>query len=249
MTSTANDLTSTTDIFLTHEANAHAHSIFNINNWTGTSRQIITSCIAQLGLLNYEVSRLPYVLKRSEEYCQLRFLELQKQWVSGSWNSDCCRYLVEFPEFHLYVQAYFSTIKTLLDFLAQLVSTEGIVRDQIHTFRKKNNDPGRKLINSLKGSACDGKLDTASKLVSFIEKQKEIWIDLAIELRDNLIHPRKGMYQITFALEIDASNENLELVTIVTPTVTGKDFHSYAHETLQQIKLFSKYFLGILKAG
>jgi len=35
----------------------------------------------------------------------------------------------------------------------------------------------------------------------------------------------------------------------VMPRVAGKNFYEYSLETLQQIQLFSKLFLGILKAG
>jgi len=50
--------TNNTDVILVDSASMPAHNIFNSNNWTGDSRAVVSSCAAQLGLLNYSLNKL-----------------------------------------------------------------------------------------------------------------------------------------------------------------------------------------------
>jgi hypothetical protein len=236
-------------ILLLHGDSKPAYFVFNPNEWPGASKPIILSCAAQYGLLNYGTSQVPLVLKNCEKLCRARFSELQQHWAKAPWNVDGCCYFVEIPEFHLYAQMFLSTIKTFLDLLVQLVTTEGIVNKKVHGFHKKGSQIGGELLHCLDTKAYPEKRSTASQLKQLIEEQKGIWIDQSIELRDNLVHPEKGLPQVMFTLEIKQINGRLGLVRIVPPTVNGRGFSEYAQETMQHVHGFSELFLKILKAG
>ena len=52
-------------------------------------------------------------------------------------------------QLHSFVEAYFSGIKTILDILMQLLSTENIVSSNVHGFHKDKNDVGGKILKQL----------------------------------------------------------------------------------------------------
>lgn len=249
MTSDQKELTSKVPVLLLHGDSKPAFSIFNPNEWAGSSRSIVMSCAAQYGLLNHGASQMSLVLKRCEKLCKVRFLELQGEWAKAPWELDRCYYLVEIPEFHLHAQAYLSTIKTLLDMLAQLVTTEGIVNKKVHGFHKKGKQIGGEFLHILDVKAYSAQKGIASQLCQLVEEHKAVWIDEAIKLRDDLVHPEKGMYQVTFGLEIELDNESLRLARVLPPAIDGREFEEYAQETMNHLRHFSKLFLCTLKAG
>jgi hypothetical protein len=249
MTSNQKELASKVPVLLLHGDSKFAFSIFNPNEWTGSSRSIVMSCAAQYGLLNHGASQIPLMLKNCEKLCKARFVELQTDWAKAPWELERCYYLVEIPEFHLYAQAYLSTIKTFLDMLAQLVTTEGIVNRKVHGFHKKRNQVGGEFLHILDVKAYSAKRGIASQLRQLVEEHKAVWIDQAIELRDNLVHPERGMYQVTFRLEIELDDERLRLARILPPAIDSQGFGEYAQETMNRIRHFSKLFLYTLKTG
>jgi len=207
------------------------------------------SCAAQYGLLNHGASQIPPVLKNCEKLCKASFVELQGMWAKEPWELDRCCYLVEIPGFHLHAQAYLSTVKTFLDMLAQLVTTEDIVCKKVHGFHKKGSQIGGQFLYILDVKAQAARKGIASQLRQLVEKHKTVWIDKAIELRDNLVHPQRGTYQVTFRLEIELDNESLRLARILPPAIDGQGFGQYAQETMSHVRHFSKLFLDTLKAG
>jgi hypothetical protein len=238
-----------TRIVWLHNTSAPAYFIFDPNDWTGSSKPIVMSCAAQCGLLWYQASKIPALVQNAERLCESRFLKLQRQWEKAPWDIEKPYYLVEVPEFHLYVQAYLATIKTFLDLLVQLISTEGIVDKSIHGFHKKGNQIGGQLLHILKTRARTMKENTAHQLHRLIEEQKTVWIDQAVNIRDVLVHPEEGMSQVMFRLEIGLDNGNLKLLKILQPSVNGQPFDKYTQTTLQHIEHFSKRFLDIMKAA
>lgn len=236
-------------VLMVHEASRAAYPIFNPNDWTGPSKAIVTSCAAQYGLLNYIAVRLPRVLRDCQKSCKARFRELQGEWTKAPWDSEKCVYLVEIPEFHLQAQAYLATIKTFLDLLAQLITSEGLVDKKVHGFHKKRGQTGGELLHILDGKAYSAKREIASQLHKLVEEQKVLWIDQAIELRDGLVHPEKGMHQVMFGLDIESDKEGLRLIEILHPSIDGQDFGKYAQKTTQHISRFSIRFLNAFKAG
>jgi len=234
---------------MTHETTVPAYHIFNPNNWDGLSRSIVASCAAQFGLLQYAASCVPQVVSDCDDLCYARFSDLQEQWARSPWELRRGTYWVEVPEFHLYTQAYLSTVKTLLDLLAQLVTTEELVNKKVHGFHKKGQECGGQLLHILNTKALPTKGKVASHLCGLIEEHKRIWIDRAIDLRDTLIHLEKGLSQIMFALDVEVDRENLRLAGILHPQIGGQGLEEYAEQTTQHISRFCTEFLDGLKAS
>jgi hypothetical protein len=224
-----------------------AYSIFNANSWTDNSKAIIMSCAAQYSLLEYQATKISSLVQYSRKICELRFKELYDQWKKSPWDISKGDYLVEIPEFHLNIVAYLATIKVLLDLTAQLISTEGIVDKTIHGFHKKGTQVGGELLQILSTKAKSEKADTASKLFKLIVDQKRIWIDQAVNVRDILVHPEKGLLQVMFRMKVGIIKGNLKLIQILQPTLAGQEFDQYAQMTFMQMENFSKTYLGIIK--
>jgi len=95
--------TNNTDVILVDSANMPAHNIFNSNNWTGDSRAVVSSCAAQLGLLNYSLNKLNELYGISNILCEPKFNDLKKQWNTAKWPIGQADYFVEIPEVHLFI--------------------------------------------------------------------------------------------------------------------------------------------------
>ena len=124
-------------VFLIHPTSVSAFNIFNANEWNGSSKAIVSSCASQLGLLNYSAIKLTELFKISNDLCQPKFNDLEKQWKAANWDIENCYYLAEMPETHLFIQVYLNSVKSFLDLIVQLISTEKIVYKKIHGFHKK----------------------------------------------------------------------------------------------------------------
>jgi hypothetical protein len=135
------------------DTNKSALSIFNANNWNDRSKAIISSCAAQLSLLEYQAEKLPSLVQYSRIICESRFNGLNDEWNKSPWKISECDYIVELPEFHMNVQACLATIKVFLDLIVQLISTEGIVDTVIQGFHKKGDVIGGRVINALENHA------------------------------------------------------------------------------------------------
>ncbi len=235
-----------TPVLLVDPASVQAFHIFNPNDWSGLSKAIVSSCAAQYGLLNYSVKKLHELFGNAEKICLPKINELKNQWKTSKWPIDKCDYLAEAPEVHLFIQAYLNSIKTFLDLIVQLISTENIVYKKIHGFHKKNRDPGGNLLHTLKNKANDNKV--ADCLLKLIVEQKDRWIDEAISARDSLVHPEKGLIQVMFQLEITPKNSGLELKEIRKPSMGTTDFNQWADETFKNLNDFSELFISIIIA-
>lgn len=233
-----------TSLILVDPASVQAFHIFNPNEWSGLSKAIVSSCAAQHGLLNYSVNKLNKLFGNAEKICLPQINELKDQWKTSRWPVDKCNYLAEVPEVHLFMQVYLNSIKAFLDLIVQLISTENIVYKKIHGFHKKGKDPGGKLLLTLKNKANIKKI--ADSLLELIVKQKERWIDDAVNARDSLVHPEKGQVQFMFQLEIEPKNSEIELTGIRKPSFGTTDFNQWAGETLELLSAFSELFISII---
>jgi hypothetical protein len=227
-------------------ASVSAFHIFNPNQWSGLSKAIVTSCAAQHGLLNYSVKKLHELFGNPEKICLPKINELKNQWTTSKWPIDKCKYLAEVPEVHLFIQVFLNSIKTFLDLIVQLISTENIVYKKIHGFHKKKKDPGGELLHTLKNKAANKKL--ADSLFELIVEQKGKWIDDAVNARDSLVHPEKGLMQVMFQLEIEPKNSELELTGIRKPSMGTTDFNQWADEIFKNLNSFSELFISIITA-
>ncbi len=80
-----------------------------------------------------------------------------------------------------------------------------------------------------------------------MNEQKNVWIDKAITFRSLLVHPNKGMPEVTFKLAIGRENGKLELRQVLQPSLSDLQFDQYAQITLLQVEYFSKKFIEILQ--
>ncbi len=233
-------------VLLIDPASVQAFHIFNPNDWSGLSKAIVSSCAAQHGLLNYSVKKLHELFGNAEKICLPKINELKNQWKTSRWPIDKCNYLAEVPEVHLFIQVYLNSIKSFLDLIVQLISTENIVYKKIHGFHKKKKDPGGKLLHTLKNKANNKKV--ADSLLELLVEQKDRWIDEAVSARDSLVHPEKGLIQVMFQLELKPKNSELELTGVRRPSMGTTDFNQWADEIFEKLNAFSELFISIIVA-
>lgn len=225
-------------------ASVQAFDIFYPNDWSGLSKQIVISCAAQHGLLNFSVKKLHELFGNAEKICLPIINDLKNQRTTSKGAIDKCLFLVEVPEVHLFIQAYLNSIKTFLDLIVQLITTEKIVSKKIHGFHKKGKDPGGELLHTLKNRVNNKQI--ADSLRELIVVQKKTWIDDAVNARDLWVHPGKGLIQIMFQLEMKAKNSEIELTGIRKPSIGTTVFNQWADETLKNLNDFSKSFFLII---
>jgi len=228
---------------------APANTLFNANEWGEQSKPIILSCAAQYRLLLHALGGLSGVFRAGMETCEARLGDLRMHWRKAPWELERGRYLVEVPTVHLYVQAFLATVKTLLDLLAQLTSTQGLVLKKVHGFHKKGQCIGGELLEILTKRAAPGREGAASELRRYLNEQKDIWIDELVTARDNMAHPERGMHQVMWELELLVGGAELKCRRVVAPHVNDQPFDEYARNTTGHVKLASANVLRILRTA
>lgn len=236
-------------IILIHPSSVASFILFNPNSWKNTSKQIIRSCAAQYSLLYYSLDKLNKLYNDADKLCQPSLENLNSQWNTAKWTHKKCRYFVEIPEVHLYIQIFLLSVKTFLDLIVQLISSENIISSKIHGFHKKKDIIGGEVLNLLINNSNKSKKDIVNKIAILINKHKEDWIDEVVSVRDLLTHPEKGIAQVMFELEFRESRQGLKLIKIKKPKINTNeiDFNNYASGVLEKIKAFSKDFLEFVK--
>ena len=233
-------------VIFPHPTSWNSFHIFNPNDWAGESKAIVLSCAAQSSLIHYTSDRIEEVLKNADTLCQPGFLELDRQWRTSKWPLKKTYYLVEIPEAHLAIQGFHISIKTFLDTITQLISTEGIVAKKIHGFHKKGPTIGGELLEILK-RPNPPKAPVASSIEKLLLEHKSTWIDQAVNVRDDLAHVKRGMTQVMFELSVKPEGEGLTLLKIRKPKVNNKNVNEYAKKVIEHIDNFSRQFLSILR--
>ena len=236
-------------IILIHPSSVASFILFNPNSWKNTSKQIIRSCAAQYSLLYYSLDKLNKLYNDAGKLCQPSLENLSSQWNTAKWTHRKCRYFVEIPEVHLYIQIFLVSVKTLLDLIVQLISSENIINSKIHGFHKKKEVIGGDVLNLLNNNSNKAKKNIANKIATLINKHKKDWLDEIISVRDLLTHPKKGIAQVMFELEFRETRQDLNLIKIIKPKINsnGVDFNDYASRVLEKIKAFSKDLLELVK--
>jgi hypothetical protein len=188
-----------------------------------------------------------HALERGEAVCGLRLQELQNQWRARPWQLDRSQYLVEVPTVHVLVQAYLSSAKTLLDFLAQLTTTEGVVGKVVHGFHKKGDDPGGQLLGFLKSRAAPGRRDQAERLRTYLAEQKDVWIDDLVCARDFLAHPKRRMAQIYWGIDLVEHEGTLTFKECFAPRIAGHPFHEFMASQTDVISAFARQYVRLVR--
>jgi hypothetical protein len=233
-------------VVLCHNSSWPAFHIFNPNDWSGKSKPIIELCAANFGLLIYTSKLINDIFREAEALCAPNFVNLKSKWRISKWEIPKCTYLVDVPNLHLSIHSFLSAVKTYLDVLVQLTSTEGIVSVEVHGFHKKGKTIGGKLLHILKNNATKSKQNTAMLLYDLIIDHKRIWIDNSVNSRDLLIHP-EGLVKMMFILVISEKDDELNLDRILKPALNGEEFDIYAKKTLLKIEEFTNLFLRHIK--
>ena len=233
---------------LLHQSSVPAFSIFNPNDWSNESKQIVDLCAANYGLLKFTSEMIKDVFENANALCADSFKTLLSQWAMSKWEPSTCNYFVDVPQLHLSIHSFLSSVKTFIDVIVQLISTEGIVSSKIHGFHKKGNSVGGKLLQILNNNARAAKREKARSLHKLIIKHKRLWIDDAVNNRDLLIHP-EGFSKIMFALALSEKNGDLCLDEILKPSFSNMNFDKYAHNTLLHMETFSKDIIKCLKSS
>ena len=176
--------------------------IFNPNPWSGGSKGLVQSCWTEYSVLHHCVAQLSAMCDGAERVCAGNLETLQKQWRMAKFDLQKLAFFAQQPDLHIRVEAFFSGVKTLLDLIVQLLSTEGIVAAAVDGFHRDQSGYGGRVLNALRNNAVKARKDAAAKLDALISEDKKAWIDQVIFARDQLIHPEKGMYQLMFTLEL-----------------------------------------------
>lgn len=222
-----------------------AYSLFNPNEWRVESRAVVSSCAAQFGLLLHTVGCARNEIANGTRACELRLEDLRVQWQMGRWEIGRGRYLVEVPTVHLQVQAFLVTGKTLLDLLAQLASTEGLVIKKVHGFHKKGSAVGGELLHMLSNRASRGKENQASALRAFLESEKTVWIDNLVRARDDLAHPQRGMLQVMWEIQLAESGDGLRADCVVPPHIANLPFDKYVEAPSPRLSQPPRLIFGL----
>jgi hypothetical protein len=170
--------------------------IFNPNSWSGGSKAVLHSCQNEYWVLCYCVNQISDMCADAMRLCEKNIMTLQMQWQLGKFPLEELMFYAQQPDLHIRIEAFLSGVKSLLDLLVQLISTEKIVGTGIDGFHRDKDQYGGRVLNALKDNAIKGKKEVAAKINALISKHKNLWIDQVIMARDLLVHPQRGRYQL-----------------------------------------------------
>lgn len=219
--------------------------IFNPNSWAGASKGIIQSCWTEYAVLHHCVGEVVDLCGKAGSLCQNQVQSIQEQWNTTRFDLEKVVIYGQQPDLHLRIEAFFSGVKTLLDLIVQLLSTEKVVVAVVDGFHRAQDVYGGKVLNALTNNASNDRKETAQKAASLISDHKDAWIDQAVFARDQLIHPKRGMHQLMFHLEFAEKDGNLVCVQITPPQIDSLPIDQYAQKVLKHTREFSSAFLAL----
>lgn len=220
--------------------------IFNPNVWTGSSKGVIQSCWSEYSVLHYCVLQLGEMCDGADKLCANNIATSQEQWKLSKFDLDKITFFGQQPDLHIRIEAFFSGIKSLLDLIVQLLSTEKVVAAAIDGFHRDQDVYGGRVLNSLRNNAMKERKELAAKVDALISENKKSWIDGVIAARDQLVHPVKGMHQLMFSLEFTQNNNSLVFVRAHPPEIDSKPIHHFARDVVEHSMAFSSNFLALL---
>jgi hypothetical protein len=232
---------------LLDSSSTSSFNLFNSNQWNNQSRGVIQSCATEHSLINFCFERLNSICKNADKYCYHQLETLQQQWKKSHWDLLQGIYFAQVPEIHLSIEAFFSGIKSLLDLLVQLLSTEKIVGVEVGGFHRTGDVYGGRVLNALESNAKVEKKNIAEVCSALIKTHKEIWIDNVIQTRDFLVHPIRFAHQLMFGINLAAEGDNLIFKDIIPPHIGEVFIYEYAEQQILNIDKFAKAFLSAIK--
>jgi hypothetical protein len=221
--------------------------IFNPNFWSSASKAVVQSCWNEYSVLYHCIEQITNMCANARHMCEKNIATLQEQWRLEKFDLGKMIFFGQQPDLHIRIEAFFSSVKTLLDLIMQLLSTERIVGIGINGFHREKDEYGGRVLNTLRRNASKDRKDLAAKFETLIFEHKKLWIDQVILSRDLLIHPERGMHQLMFNLELAEKDGTLYCVQVHPPEVSSKPIHIFAQGILKQISAFSSNFLELLR--
>jgi hypothetical protein len=230
-------------VFCIDSSMAISSDIFNPNLWSNGSKSIIQSCWSEHAVLQYCSDKIKNMCINAESLCKHHILTLQEQWKISKFPVERMEYYATQPDLHIQIEAYFSGLKKILDFLSQLLVSEKIVGIVIDGFHRDKDIYGGRILNALINNVIKGKEEIASLIYNHINEHKKKWIDQAIFARDLMIHPEKGKLQLMFNLKLKVKKDSLICLNVNPPEIYYKPIQIYTQETINQLTKYSIDFL------
>ncbi len=196
--------------------------------------------------MNHCAGQIKNICGDAEHLCQKHIETIYQQWQTRKFDLQELDIYGQLPDMHLRIEAFFSGVKSLLDLLVQLLSSEKVVAASIDGFHRSQNIYGGKVLNALTNNASKKRNETAARIKALIMEHKALWLDQAIFARDQLIHPEIGMNQLMFQLHFMEQGNSLTCVKINPPVIGSMAIDKYADQILKNIQTFSYDFLGLL---
>lgn len=220
--------------------------IFNPNAWEGGSKGVIQSCWSEYSVLHHCVRQLSEMCDSGDKVCAINVATIQDQWKRSKFDLNKVACFAQQPDLHIRIEAFFSGVKSLLDLIVQLLTTEKVVAAPIDGFHRDGDVYGGRVLKTLRNNGTKEKKELAAKVGAFISEHKEAWIDRVIAARDQLVHPAKGMHQLMFHLEFTEKNGALIFVRAHPPHIESTPIHKFANEVLNQTTGFCSGLLKML---
>ncbi len=235
-----------TPIVCVDESAVAAAALFDPNPWSGNTKGLIQSCWSEYSVLHHCTSQIVTTCKESTSLCARHIANVEKQWTAKKFDLEKVIIFGQEPDLHLRIEAFFSGVKSLLDLLVQLLSSESVVNTKIDGFHRNKDIYGGTVLNALENNVPTTKKDAAARFRVLISDNKTKWIDQAISARDLLIHPEKGMFQLMFMLEFIEKNGKLIFVEAHPPAIGGERIDQYAQHVLEDVDHFTFNFIRLL---
>jgi len=234
---------------LLHPASVPSFEVFNPNEWQGCSKGIVQSCSTEYAVLLYGCTCLSDACCKAKTLCQPHFETLNQYWQHQPWDLSKVEYYCEVPAVHLSIEGFFSSIKSLLDLVVQLLSSAHIVNAQVNGFHKQRGVIGGRVLNALEHNVCPGKKTVAEELKVLLLKNKEEWIDETTGVRNQLLHPTQGVRQVMFKMEIADHDGQLQYHSAIPPGINGEPIDTYSARMRDKIRQYLQEFLAACKQG
>ena len=224
-----------------------AFNIFNPNDWTGESKAIIQSCSTELSVLHYELNSIAKMCSNPEKQCISHFENLKRSWKKPNDTLHKTVCYAQVPEIHVFIKAFFASLKSLLDLVVQLLPAEKIINAKLDGFHRKKGNYGATVLNALSNNVSDGKKQIAQTISKLISTHKDKWIDDVIRSRDLLVHPTKGIHQLMFEMVLESHENSIILKSAVPPAVGDQSIDNYAKSQVGNIEEFCIEFIKSLR--
>ncbi len=104
-----------------------AFQLFNPNDWSAESKAIIQSCSTELSVLHFECNNIEKLCINPGQHCLSHFKNLKRSWKKPTDTLHKTVCYAQIPEIHVFIKAFFASLKGLLDLVVQLLPSEKIV--------------------------------------------------------------------------------------------------------------------------